>query len=145
MRILSSSGEPLSMREDKRNLASHRLAKLGENVRGRSPKDLFVNLGHLSCHRHVAFGQYLCENAQRAPHAVRRLEDYGRTLCLPEGLEESSELPRLARQVAGEAEARAAVAGSSERAGDGARTRQRYHCVALIPGGVDQLLPWIGE
>src|SRR5262245_5219834 len=144
-RILSWREAPSPMRDDKRNLAPHAFAKSVKNLGGGAPHHLLVQLGQLPGHRHLALRQHLCQNGQRAPHAVRRFEGDNRLARLPQRLEEAAQLTWPAGQVARKAEARATEAGGCESGGDRAWTWNRYDSVAGRPGRVHQALAWVRQ
>src|SRR5215831_14596666 len=92
------------MRDDKRNLASHGLAKGGQHLRGSAAEHLLVHLRQLACERQAPLRQRLRERREGATDPVRGLEDHRRAVGVAQTLEEAAQLARLARQVAGEAE-----------------------------------------
>src|SRR5215469_3150905 len=81
------------MRDDKRNLASHGLAKGGQHLRGRPAGHLLVHLGQLASQCDGPLRQRLGQRAQRTPDAKGRLERDGRPVRLSQPLEEPAQLP----------------------------------------------------
>src|SRR5215472_12377258 len=140
MRILSWSEMPSPMRDDKSNLAPYAFAESVEDLGRGAAHNLFVELGQLPSHRHLALGQHLGQDGQRAPHAVRRFKGDGWLSRLVYRLEEAAQLTRFAGQVARKAEARATEARGYEGGCNRARTWNRYHPVAGFPRRLHQAL-----
>src|SRR5215472_8460053 len=145
MRILSWPETPSPMRDDKSNLASYAFAKGFQDRSSRAAKHLLVYFCQLPRDRHLAVRQDLGQNCQRTPDSVWRFEGDRGMGSLPQRLEETAKLTRLARQVARKAEAGAPVAGGGESGGHGAGTGHRYHLVSGLPRRGNQTLAGVRE
>src|SRR5450756_1413556 len=113
----------LSTGDHKRNLAARWVGQSGQHLGRGAAQQLLVKLGQLARKREVALGHDLSDDRERFPDAVWRVESDRGSRIAVQCRKQPANVAWLARQVAEEGEARAAVSRGGQRRGDRARPR----------------------